>query len=364
MNIFKKIRKPIFLKDVPSENEDINHIETLLDTLNEEQRKNAIEDIKKIKAGHFGEKSIEFELKHAGIPLWIIPDLYIEHNGLTAQIDFLVITLGKSYLIECKNMYGNILVNEKGEFLRQIGNETKRIYSPMTQCKRHLQVLKELRVDEKSNFITKSIFEHSFDKNYEPLVVFANSNCKINTRYAPKDISNKIISVDQLIDYIKKGDDPKEHGSPKTVENIAQFYLSKDKPNPKNYMKNYDNLEKSKTEDENITVKCEKCGSDMILREAKNGNNKGNKFYGCVSYPECKNIVNVEKKDTEKAKEEVVEPKKVENIEKDTAKTQKCDKCGCDMILREAKNGNNKGNKFYGCSSYPKCKNIKNIASN
>ncbi len=33
-----------------------------------------------------------------------------------------------------------------------------------------------------------------------------------------------------------------------------------------------------------------------------------------------------------------------------------CDKCGAQMVLREGKYG-----KFYGCSNYPKCKNIKNI---
>lgn len=36
-----------------------------------------------------------------------------------------------------------------------------------------------------------------------------------------------------------------------------------------------------------------------------------------------------------------------------------CPKCGKAMVLREAKRGANAGNKFWGCSTYPKCKGIR-----
>ncbi|MBL8157562.1 MAG: topoisomerase DNA-binding C4 zinc finger domain-containing protein, partial [Anaerolineae bacterium] len=32
-----------------------------------------------------------------------------------------------------------------------------------------------------------------------------------------------------------------------------------------------------------------------------------------------------------------------------------CPKCGSTMVLRTAKNGANAGNRFWGCSNYPKC---------
>ncbi|MCK9272714.1 restriction endonuclease [Candidatus Gracilibacteria bacterium] len=40
---------------------------------------------------------------------------------------------------------------------------------------------------------------------------------------------------------------------------------------------------------------------------------------------------------------------------------QICDKCGGKLIERKAKFGTNKGNIFFGCENYPKCKNIVNI---
>ena len=38
-----------------------------------------------------------------------------------------------------------------------------------------------------------------------------------------------------------------------------------------------------------------------------------------------------------------------------------CPKCGSKLVLRTATKGPNVGNKFYGCSSFPKCKYIKNV---
>lgn len=42
-----------------------------------------------------------------------------------------------------------------------------------------------------------------------------------------------------------------------------------------------------------------------------------------------------------------------------TGITRLCPKCGNDLVLRTAKRGSNKGNEFYGCSAFPKCRYIK-----
>ncbi len=38
-----------------------------------------------------------------------------------------------------------------------------------------------------------------------------------------------------------------------------------------------------------------------------------------------------------------------------------CPSCGSDMVRRVAKNGPNAGNKFWGCSAFPKCRAVENI---
>jgi hypothetical protein len=38
-----------------------------------------------------------------------------------------------------------------------------------------------------------------------------------------------------------------------------------------------------------------------------------------------------------------------------------CPSCGGGMVLREAKRGSHAGNKFWGCSNYPKCRRVEQI---
>lgn len=46
----------------------------------------------------------------------------------------------------------------------------------------------------------------------------------------------------------------------------------------------------------------------------------------------------------------------VRSIVKEKVNINLCPKCGSKLLLRVAKQGINKGNEFYGCSSYPACK--------
>ncbi len=43
-----------------------------------------------------------------------------------------------------------------------------------------------------------------------------------------------------------------------------------------------------------VSPRCPKCGSEMVLRTAKRGDNQGGKFWGCSRYPECRGIINIE----------------------------------------------------------------------
>ena len=55
--------------------------------------------------------------------------------------------------------------------------------------------------------------------------------------------------------------------------------------------------------------------------------------------------------------------KNVENsIEVREAKKGKiCPRCGAALVLRTVKKGDRAGNKFFGCSEYPKCRYTENI---
>jgi ssDNA-binding Zn-finger/Zn-ribbon topoisomerase 1 len=38
---------------------------------------------------------------------------------------------------------------------------------------------------------------------------------------------------------------------------------------------------------------CPKCGTQMVIRTAKKRNQKGEEFWGCRSYPKCREIVQI-----------------------------------------------------------------------
>jgi hypothetical protein len=123
-------------------------------------------DVAAMTAGIFGEDTILFELKNSHLPMCVLHDVNLEHEGLKAQIDFLIVTRKRTFVLECKNLYGNITVNQDGDFVRQVGSRREGIYSPVTQSQRHLELLKKIRADDKGNVLTKMLFENAFDSNY------------------------------------------------------------------------------------------------------------------------------------------------------------------------------------------------------
>jgi len=52
----------------------------------------------------------------------------------------------------------------------------------------------------------------------------------------------------------------------------------------------------------------------------------------------------------------------VEEKKRQVKDVNSCPKCGKPMILRTPQSGNNQGKQFWGCSDYPKCKMVKQIA--
>ena len=50
------------------------------------------------------------------------------------------------------------------------------------------------------------VFENGFTSNYKSIIVLANPKTILNAPKAPKNISNQVIKVDQLISYIKNLD--------------------------------------------------------------------------------------------------------------------------------------------------------------
>ena len=228
MELFNRFRDTVFLKQDSDLERQISDLKNLPDY---EKNRNILKDIKLLEIGLQGEKEIEFELKNANIGMFVLHDVTIKWNDLTAQIDYVIVTKGFTYLVECKNLIGNITVDNKGQFRREYdfgGKKYKEaIYSPYTQAVRHKDVLKK-RWLEKNNKLMVALREKAFDNLwYKPLVVLANSKSILNTRYAPKEIKEKTIRVDQLVRYIEndlKKYDRDLFASKKSMQELANSF--------------------------------------------------------------------------------------------------------------------------------------------
>ncbi|MDE6635382.1 MAG: NERD domain-containing protein, partial [Lachnospiraceae bacterium] len=89
MGIFNTLKEPVFLKEDDFSKQWLEELKSMKDSLNIEGQKIIDRDIKCLEYGIEGEQNIAFELKHSHMPMYIMQDIYIEHKGLTAQIDYI-----------------------------------------------------------------------------------------------------------------------------------------------------------------------------------------------------------------------------------------------------------------------------------
>lgn len=144
------------------------------------------------------------------------------------------------------------------------------------------------------------------------------------------DFFNSIINVDYTAEMEKMLDEIATTGSDH-LKIVKEFYDE--------FMPLVDKASKEmkKKEAQLTGENCPKCGSPMVIRESRYGT-----FEACSGYPECKYI--------KPNGEEKAEPVK-------TGITCPVCKKG-EIVERVAKKGRNRGNVFYACNNFPKCKTI------
>jgi DNA topoisomerase-1 len=89
-----------------------------------------------------------------------------------------------------------------------------------------------------------------------------------------------------------------------------------------------------------LEEKCPQCGKKLKLRMGKNG-----LFVACSGYPACTFTVHIPDPD-----EDAIDAVELEST--------MCEECGSPMKLRQSR----AGKAFLGCTAYPKCRNVVNVA--
>lgn len=328
MGLFTK-PEVVVLRESTDAREYLAKLESILPRAQGEVLDKIEKEIAITKAGIFGEDNIMFELRNSNMDMIVLHDIYIETvDGNSAQIDFVVVTPKITFVIECKNLYGNIEINSSGDFIRTIQFGRKKykegIYSPITQNERHMNVIKQCRMEDKS-FLMRAAFQSSFNSFYKSLIVLANPKTVVNDRYAKKEVKSQVLRADQLIATIKRmcNESNEFSCSRREMNDIALSLLNRNIDLRKDYSKkfeemineidsqenkqskNFGNSDTKKISDTNDVSKsdinngdkkliCPQCGSYLTLRTAKKGNNIGKQFYGCPNFPKCRFVMNIE----------------------------------------------------------------------
>ena len=232
------------------ENSDLQDKYNALKKLNDEYPNNEdlLCELYIVKKGLDGENEIAYQLKKAHIGMYVLRDIKVKHEDLTAQIDYVIITPVYTYYVECKNLVGNITVTDKGDFIREFTINGKKIkkgmYSPLRQVEAQREVIRKIW-ESNSSAIRKFFASKNFDYYRRVLVVAANQDTILNTNRAPKEIKYKILRADSLIRQIEYDLNHRENDeyldSKKSMEEIAQSYINLSNNEDINYYEYYKN---------------------------------------------------------------------------------------------------------------------------
>ena len=239
--------------------------------------------------GRRGEKLTERELKLVrlfGRKGKVLRNIYLpKDNGETSEVDLVFITQKGIFVFESKNYSGWIFGDEKSKnWTAMLPNGQKnQFYNPIMQNRTHMKWV--------SSYVGEDIPLFS-------IIVFS-ERCEIKKMSVySEDV--KVIKRDHTYAAVREIWDRKPDAvSPEKVEELQvklKELTNVDKAvklaHIENIEQKYKKPEKQEKPEVQEELVCPLCGSKLVLRTAKKGDNAGNQFYGCSAFPKCRYIKN------------------------------------------------------------------------
>jgi DNA topoisomerase-1 len=134
--------------------------------------------------------------------------------------------------------------------------------------------------------------------------------------------------MEELLDEI-------EEGRADYASTIDEFY-KKFKKDLEHAQKNMTNVKAQEIPTDEV---CDKCGSKMVIKWGRFGH-----FLACSGYPECRNTREIKNYEVE------------DSADPDAFEGETCEKCGKPMVIKKGRYG-----QFLACSGYPDCRNTRRI---
>lgn len=214
--------------------------------------------------GEYGELRVSHILSKLPDEYHVFNDVYLETNGLSSQIDHVIISRYGVFVIETKNYSGAIYGSEKADHWTQyLQGDSYEFRNPIKQNQSHVWAIKGTL--------------HIAPSSIVPIVVFLNgADLRCNT-------SSAVLYTGQLRKYILsfRTDAFTVDGVERLTKKLSESIII----DPERKEKHIRSVKQSITEREQKVANliCPRCKGKLVERKGKYG-----RFLGCSNYPRCK----------------------------------------------------------------------------
>ncbi|MGR5263940.1 NERD domain-containing protein [Photobacterium damselae] len=199
----------------------------------------------------------------------LIKDVTLPTSDGTTQVDHIVVSKYGIFVVETKNMNGWIFGSARQKlWIQKIYRHSSKFQNPLHQNYKHIKALETLLGCSSDYLHSVIVFigDSTFKTEMPPNVTYARGSIRYiqqfnNVVFSDKDYARLTDSINQI--KLKRGviTDLKHRN------HVKEIVASKVSSN-----------------------QCPRCGSEMVLRETKRGENIGKQFWGCSTFPKCRAV--------------------------------------------------------------------------
>ncbi|EHZ2746804.1 NERD domain-containing protein [Vibrio vulnificus] len=199
----------------------------------------------------------------------LIKDVTLPTSDGTTQVDHIVVSKYGIFVVETKNMKGWIFGSARQkQWTQKIYRHSSKFQNPLHQNYKHIKALETLLgcSEEHLHSVIVFIGDSTFKTEMPPNVTYARGSIRYIQQF------NDVVFSDK--DYAR------------LTESINRIKLKRGVITDLKHRKHVKEVVTSKAS----SNQCPRCGSEMVLRETKRGENIGKQFWGCSTFPKCREV--------------------------------------------------------------------------
>ncbi|HIF9068062.1 TPA: NERD domain-containing protein [Photobacterium damselae] len=199
----------------------------------------------------------------------LIKDVTLPTSNGTTQVDHIVVSKYGIFVVETKNMKGWIFGSARQKLWTQkIYRHSSKFQNPLHQNYKHIKALETLLGCSADYLHSVIVFigDSTFKTEMPPNVTYARGSIRYIQQF------NKVVFSDK--DYAR------------LTDSINQIKLKRGVITDLKHRNHVKEIVASKVS----SNQCPRCGSEMVLRETKRGENIGKQFWGCSTFPKCRAV--------------------------------------------------------------------------